>query len=578
MPTDGGRAGGGRLGVALPRRAAAAEPTPWRVACAACAAPPRTSLQVTPARTSLRWAALAVYPLLSFFSPSEAYLFSFLTGSKGFSAAQLVGAVFPVWTYATFLCLPLALACSKVAGHKATVVLGAVARVSAAALVLVVPAGRVRLLQLDQACFAFFFVAKNAVLPALLFAVLEARDYQRAVSVVRTCVLVGSASSAFAGQALVSRAVALTTLARVTFWCHLAGLVASLALPAEPRRGSHPAPRAAPTAAVDRGEDDFSGSSRGLGSAGAALLSLRGAICAPHGGSRLRALLLWHVCMTAAQQLLLTYYQALFSALQAEGARGSGPRHAGGQEQWNGLVLGISHLASVPASLAAAHAPVERAVRRSTLAVAAGSSALAALLLGALGSRAPRLPAAYAAFALLQALFEFARTVGVAQIGVLLDARGCRQFLSALVCCQLCISAAQSLMQLAIQAVSAEAAQQFTALAAILALVSLALAAAAGLARWTRQRGWPDEAYKVADGLLVPARHAPTALPDEGSQAYADADLNFVPELRSGLGDGPPLRAERALAAPSTLPSAQEVPAVNDRPLDGCARENCCLR
>lgn len=514
---------------------------------------------------SVHWLAFALYPLLSFFSPSEAYLFEWLTELKGFTAVQLVGRVFPVWTYALFACLPLALACSRLLGHKLTVVLGAVARLSAAGIVLAVPAGCVRLMQLDQACFSFFFVAKTSVLPCLLFELLEPTQYQRAIALVRGCVLIGSASSALAAQALVSRGLALRALVRGTFWCQLGALLSSLALPSAPRAASH-----ARGDARGAGEQDgdarllpepvgasprapglrcgVSARQRGLGCALAAVAEVRSAVCSgAAAGSRLRVVLAWHVCLTAVQQLVLTYYQALFAAIEAHGAAapaaslvagpgeggtgtGSAGAHGGGTREWNGLVLGGAYLAASLASLAAAHAPVERAVRTRTSAMAAGSSALAALLLALLGSRALSgawalpLTWAYAMFALVHVVLEFARTASVAQLGVLLNALGCRRFLTALIGCQLGVAGAQALAQLAIQRVAADAPRQFCALAAGTAAVALAFAAAGCREGCRRRCRLSSEAAK-AGALREP--HVPAA-PD-GLRPCVDPSLNFVP-------------------------------------------------
>jgi hypothetical protein len=429
---------------------------------------------------SRHWVALAVYPLLSFFSPSESYLFQYLTTVKDFSARQLVVLVFPWWSYALPACLLLVVALGRI-GHKRTVVLGAVARLSAAAIVVAAPAGNVRLMQLDQVCFALFFAAKTAALPALLFEVFEPREYQRALALVRGCVLLGSASSAFCGQLLVARGAPLETLVRATFWCHLGGLAASLALPSPsgPSR-AHGIERAAQDSPCAFPPQPA------LASARASLASLRRALGAP----RLRALLLWHVGIVAVQQLALTYYQALFSALaggagvqtNASGALWLPPHgHALPATTWNGGVVGVADLAGALASFAAGDVRVERVVRRRLRVVAAGTSAVAALLLGVLGGAAlapawaPPLPAAYACFVGAQITFEFARTVGVAQLAVGLEARGCRLFLSALVGCQLCVCVAQVFLQVSIQAVATEPLRQFYALALASAATALCL-------------------------------------------------------------------------------------------------------
>lgn len=557
--------------------------------------------------------ALCIFPLLSFFSPSEAYLFEFLTSAKQFDAAQLIGSVFPVWTYALFFCLPVALVCSHVIGHKRTVVLGAAARACAAAIVLRVRADDVGMMQLDQVCFSFFFVTKTSVLPALLFEVFDARDYQRAIALVRACVLIGSASSALVGQLLVSRGAPLDALVRATFWCHLAGMLASLALPAtrrgtgcspccacrctrsdaiptpsspwrarEPPSVAHsPALPLALTSCRSGGHELLLGARharlgrcglsvawrgraplpRGLTAAHAALAALCAVLLPPArtGGARvdrLLVLLAWHVSLTAAQQLVLTYYQALFAALDSASA---GARAA----EWNGVVLGTSYIAASLASLVAAHGPVERAVRRWTAAVGAGTSGVAALLLALLGSHAfcaswaLPLPCAYLAFAAAQAIFEFARTVSVAQVAVMLDARGFRYFLSALVASQLAISAVQSALQLAIRPFSRDAPAQFVALAAALAAAALALAVAAC---------WPDGARRPVSALAGSL--------EDGRKARAPAVFG----RRAALPDDD--RAARPSDAPPGLDAGMSADALRvtqlnfvPDPLDDCAEQ-----
>lgn len=502
------------------------------------------------------WFALAAYPLLSFFSPSEAYLFEFLERSKGFTPAELVGSVLPVWTYGTFACLPAALACSDLLGHKRTVVLGALARLAAAAIIVLVPRGDVLMMQVDQVCFAFFFVAKTTVLPALLFEVLPPSEYQRAISVVRMCVLVGSAASAVGGQLLVACDVRLRVLAYITLGCHSAGFCVSLLLPARRldtgRCGEYLAwGRRRLSAGGDASHGGAAGadpqSSAPSGAAGMPRLDMPRAVLdntprswPAHGtlgvrraiadlwhtarsqrDLRLACLLLWYVVLAATQQLMLTYYQALFAVVSEldEPARPHAPRAADDpSSRWNGLVLGGSYVLGSLACALAAHPAVEGRVLHHAPLVSTAASALGAVLLGALGEAAhvpdvlPRLPSAYVLFTLCQALFEFTRTASVAQIAVLLDAAGCRHFLSALVACQLAISLTQAVVQLTVRGVTVDALRHFRLLAYTAAAVAALLAVLAcidGCIRWRAE--WRAVHRGTGRTLAVPNLAHPSA-------------------------------------------------------------------
>lgn len=497
--------------------------------------------------TRRHWASLALYPFLSFFSPSEPWLFDFLCTAKGFTSEELVASVFPVWTYALFPCLPLALAVSDGLGHKATVLLGACARVVAGAIVVFVPAGNVPLMQLDQVMFSFFFVAKIAVLPALLFDLLPADAYQRAISTVRTFVLVGSASSALSGQLLVAARVPLGTLVVATLACHATALACALALPSRSRarhggawmptggfgrmaRASSASATAdvltlpAPLEPLERQR------SRPCASLGLAWQELRRTIV-DQPSSGIWGAVLWLVVATSSQQLMLTYYQALFSTV--------GPSRGGmaSLSLWNGLCLAVSYVAGAAVSAIAALPCVERRLRTHVEAVAVGATAATTVALGALAALGagypvpagvPPIMATYVVFVVAQTACEFSRTAATAEVAIRLVSNGCRHFLSALVGCQLCVSVLQATMQGLLQGVARQnVARQFALISAASAVATLSLAALTPHQCCRRPASHPGEEVHIADEYW-PVAEAPPSRRGELNRAAADARAHLA--------------------------------------------------
>lgn len=433
--------------------------------------------------------ALCTYCFLSFFSPSESFLFTYLQDNKHFTESQLVNLIYPVWTYGLYASLLLLLPLSCLFGHKSIIVLGAAARFAAGLIVVVISPGTVWLMQADQLCFSLFFAVKVAIVPAFVFKALPASAYQWGISLTRSCVLVGNALSAFLGQALVAGGTQLTVLVFITCCAHAMGFLCTLALP-----------RAKALA-----------SNASLVSAGAGIQSpLRPSVyanswradcsqAAPLIWSMMVGpakelfwlFFIWYAGPTAAQELLLTYAQALFQAAVSDQWL-----------HWSGSVFGAAYTVGSIALLIPAHPPIEQCLRGHLSLLAVGSCLFCAAMLALLAAAASdvlTLPALvfYSIFICAHVTFELIRTFCGAQLGVLMDARGCRNFLVVLVLRQFSVSTVQSLLQALATSTSRKIGVQMLVSAGFVAALAVAFTLVltvkrfkSGCRGFSREGGW----------------------------------------------------------------------------------------
>ena len=175
-------------------------------------------------------AHVSLFTFFLTFKPSEPFLYPFMSCVRKIKSPTTL--VFPYWTYAQLAFLPVLALASELIGYRSVVITGVVGRLSTL-IILLSGTTSLRLMQLSQICVAAGFAAYPALV-AIMYRLLPAQSYAKAVGVVACSGVVAEVTSSLLGQFLEYFGVEYIHLFVISLVATTFALVFALLLPSPP--------------------------------------------------------------------------------------------------------------------------------------------------------------------------------------------------------------------------------------------------------------------------------------------------------------------------------------------------------
>jgi hypothetical protein len=152
---------------------------------------------------------LCIYAFLVVFKPSEPFLVLFFVNEKNVTKTQVIyhiiainpiiiiqvyEDIFPIWTYSYFLCL-----LTEYIGYKFSILLGILGNIIT--IIILLLTNDFFLLQLEQVTIGMAS-ASFIILSSFLYNAVPSIYYQKITSLMKSCYLIGTVTSAMLGQLL----------------------------------------------------------------------------------------------------------------------------------------------------------------------------------------------------------------------------------------------------------------------------------------------------------------------------------------------------------------------------------------
>eukprot|EP01135_Chromosphaera_perkinsii_P005494 Nk52_evm43s352 gene=Nk52_evmTU43s352 len=144
---------------------------------------------------------LVLFGFLKAFKPSEAFLYPYLSDTKGFTDDEINNQIFTVLTYSYLISLVMVAVLTKYIGYKIVIFIEAAAQL--ATRIILVWGNSLFLMQLMQVTFGIACAGEIAYF-AYVYTLVDEKFYQKLTSFTRAAVLVGHMSASILGQILVT--------------------------------------------------------------------------------------------------------------------------------------------------------------------------------------------------------------------------------------------------------------------------------------------------------------------------------------------------------------------------------------
>lgn len=154
-------------------------------------------------RLSLRWLTIFVclFGFFKEFKPSEPYLSKYLIEVKDFSDEQVNDQIYPIWTYASLICLLVVAFISEIFSYKHLIVTEGLSQL--ATRLLLIWGKTLFWIQMTQVTFAWAW-SSEVIYYTYLIAIIPHEEYQRTTGYLHSAVLVGHMAAGLVGQGMVS--------------------------------------------------------------------------------------------------------------------------------------------------------------------------------------------------------------------------------------------------------------------------------------------------------------------------------------------------------------------------------------